>query len=119
MIDKGSLYLKLNFVFLLVFLSISLSCSRKHLAVFFDGVPPEKSGAAIPDSIVKQQEILPEKQQTQPETDKILSTHPDYLKKKCEKCHLSQHANRLKNKEPELCSQCHDDHTWTSGGRFV
>jgi len=104
--------LKLHHLFLFTILLPGMSCSNKQLAIFFDGVPPEQTEIPTPaDSVVKSQQVLAEKEQTQVETQKVLSVHPAYQKKKCDKCHLTQHGNRLIDREPALCNQCHKDYT--------
>ncbi len=107
--------------FVVVFLLLSAACNtQKHyqtLSVIFDGVPPPES---------------PQREKTQKETEngkeklklfdnengttgnvkrkalnRPLSSHPDFQKKRCGKCHSMQHANRIKQRQPELCYQCH------------
>ena len=86
------------------------SCSNKSLSYFFDGVAVADSSkpravenrSAVPaDSsfkeITKETVIIGE----------ASVYHSDYRQKKCEKCHQIEHGYRLKQRQPDLCYQCH------------
>jgi len=105
---------------LLVSLITALSCNpQEHyriLSFFFDGVPrPEPVKKVESDTLsAEKQEKLPlisgskmANTRNQPVTKTPLSFHPDYRKKACEKCHEISHAYRIKQRQPELCYQCH------------
>jgi predicted CXXCH cytochrome family protein len=83
---------------------------HQTLAVFFDGVPqPAGDDITQADSVTNPEIGAP----TVKDTTAIVtigrsaSIHSDYLQKSCEKCHDIAHANRLVQRQPELCYQCH------------
>jgi len=104
----------LRFHVFLLSLFILVNCSRKHLAIFFDGVPPENDNMEISaDSIALQKAdlVIDKKAKAIQNQPKILSFHPDYQDKKCHKCHIQQKGFRLKKKGADLCKMCHIDYT--------
>ncbi len=40
-----------------------------------------------------------------------MNLHPDYKRKNCDKCHTVEHSYRLKQRQPDLCYQCHPNFT--------
>ncbi len=84
------------------------------MSIFFDGVPPEADKSEVSaDSLALQQagngsSAQSKFEQSQP---KIVSFHPDYQKKDCNKCHIQTQGFRLKKEDAELCNMCHEDYT--------
>lgn len=108
MINKITFLVVFSFIFVL--LSCNISKHYNTLTIFFDGVPnPDKQKQAQTDSSrlgVKQ--ITGRKEAGLTENIKHgLSIHPDYLNKSCAKCHQAAQGSRLKQRQPELCYQCH------------
>ena len=98
----------LNTIIGVIFLETLLfACSgnvqHQTLAVLFDGVPQPA------DSVTKPGTGAPAVKDTTATVTigRSASMHPDYRRKSCEKCHDIAQANRLVQKQPELCYQCH------------
>lgn len=91
---------------------IILSCSRGTMNFFFDGAD-QKTGAESENQKGSSGILLNEslsdttQQRGTNHIAEMISFHPDYREKKCEKCHDVNHAYRLINRQPELCYNCH------------
>jgi len=108
--------LKVFSLIIIFVLLLSIGCSRKHLAIFFDGVPPEKTEEKLSaDSLVVMESDSLRKDELavlhKNKEKQILSLHPAYQNKECAKCHLEQYGYRLKETEPLLCNKCHTDYS--------
>ena len=99
---------------LLIVLLVSLTasaCSRNTLKTFFDGVENDADSTAS-----YERSGIPVNQDSLTDTPRdsdldmtvpVKNQHPDYQRKQCEKCHDVSHSNRLIQRQPELCYQCH------------
>lgn len=99
---------------LLFLLLMTIQCSitekrYKVLKVFFDGVPDPKAQAKK-EEIKKKSETAQAKEsplQRQP-IRVIISSHPDFANRECNKCHNKSASNFLKARSDKICFTCHD-----------
>jgi len=88
-----------------------ISCSRKTLSIFFDGVPPENDTTM---------QVLSDQQQgvTTPgpanDTSLIAAVitdfyHVPFQDKECGACHDQDRMGKYVAGQPDLCYQCHED----------
>jgi len=97
-------------IFLLITLLIIVSCSRKTLNIFFDGVPPEI------DSTLLVENIIPEKELDIDSLNFIalapvdpMTYHYPFVEKECASCHDQNSMGKYTSDQPDLCYMCHED----------
>lgn len=81
---------------------VSAGCSRKTLALFFDGVPPPRSETAAATR------STPGAEATGPRGRVAIVEHGPYAAKLCEACHDRLATNALVAPRDELCGRCHE-----------
>lgn len=81
---------------------------RKVLTTLFDGVPPQATTAAAPDTLAAAAENAGEPEAASGEVLRVM-LHSPYEEKSCEDCHDLQQGNALTLSQPQLCYECHDD----------
>jgi len=96
----------LLFFFLLVLVLCS-GCQDKWLRIFLDGVPePEIQEEAASEQTVQPQAEQPAAQEAKPAII-MASRHPDYVARRCDRCHDIKSVNYLTSEKREICFSCH------------
>jgi predicted CXXCH cytochrome family protein len=90
---------------------ISCSPQSKHdtLSVFFDGVPDPNAVNKIDSVQVASIDSL-----ALPDPNRIFEKefkHQPFADNSCDNCHDQSNSNKLLEKQPNLCYQCHDDYS--------
>jgi len=101
--------------FLIVGLLLLACNSEKRqqvMAVLFDGTQETEQPKTVAIDTVRKrpdaQKSFSEDQEPLP-TDIVKSIHPVFKPNQCTKCHDMNKANRLRQRQPALCYQCHPD----------
>ena len=115
MVDMQRRIIRFVWIFTAV---LTVSCkprlSYSVLSFFFDGVPVPEAETEVKKTVqgdsVEQLVLFDSPiraYRASSVTTVELTQHPDYQKKACEKCHEIDHSYRLKDRQPQLCYQCH------------
>lgn len=97
-----------------IFLAIAfliISCSRKTLSIFFDGVPPENDSTM---QIAGTQDAGTGTAGPANDTTLMVAAitefyHVPYQDKECGACHDQNRMGKFVTGQPDLCYQCHED----------
>ena len=103
-----------KYIPILIFLAFALlviSCSRKTLSVFFDGVPPESDTTTL---ALSDQQVVTLAPGSANDTSLTLAVITDYYHvpfqgKECSSCHDKNRMGKYVAEQPDLCYQCHED----------
>ena len=110
-------------LFLLFLPILNINCHQdkqyKILRVFFDGVPDPKDGEKEEKATKVKSQIRSSPNNLQQHQKRIKSSHPDFLKNRCDKCHDKSSANMLKGGTKQFCFSCHQHKPETFTGRYI
>lgn len=102
-------------LFFLLYLIFFSGCKNEWLKVFFDGVPEPESQEEVGTVPSAQPEaIQPTGKERKPSVT-MTSRHPDYVGKKCDRCHDTRSANYLTAEKREICFSCHKKEKFEGG----
>jgi predicted CXXCH cytochrome family protein len=104
---RSDIYLAL-FATILIF---SIGCSHKTASFFFDGVPYRDYSSLVKKDTLKAVDTGNQPLLAQAGDGPVIFQHAPYVSKKCLKCHDPSTSSRLlKEPQPDLCYECHDDY---------
>ncbi|MFC2163971.1 cytochrome c3 family protein [Acidobacteriota bacterium] len=104
-------------LFFLLYLILFNGCKDKWLRVFVDGVPEPESQEEVVTVPGAQPEIVQPTGKEMKPVVTMLSRHPDFVEKKCNRCHDTKSVTYLTAEKREICFSCHKREKFE--GKFI